>query len=57
MDQSLSEGLAGPTRLGRVSRVDDSQARSVEIAKATFPRQLSLNRPRVVIDCAHGAAN
>ncbi len=56
MDQSLSEGLAGPTRLGRVSRVDDSQARYVEIAKATFPRRLSLNGLRVVIDCAHGAA-
>ncbi len=56
MDQSLSQGLAAPTALGRVSRVDDSQARYVEIAKATFPRRLSLNGLRVVIDCANGAA-
>ncbi|MES2722724.1 MAG: phosphoglucosamine mutase [Pseudomonadota bacterium] len=56
MDQPLAEGLAAPTALGRVARVDDSQARYVEIAKATFPRRMSLAGLRVVIDCAHGAA-
>jgi phosphoglucosamine mutase len=56
MDQGLTEGLSGPSALGRVSRVDDSQARYVEIAKGTFPRRLSLAGLRVVIDCAHGAA-
>ena len=56
MDQPLADGLAAPTALGRVSRVDDSQARYVEIAKATFPRGMSLAGLRVVIDCAHGAA-
>ena len=49
MDQGLQEGLAGPTALGRVARVDDSQARYVEIAKATFPRGLSLAGLRLVI--------
>jgi phosphoglucosamine mutase len=52
----LSEGLAEPTSLGRVARIDDAQARYVEIAKATFPRRLSLAGLRVVIDCANGAA-
>ncbi|WP_397399427.1 phosphoglucosamine mutase [Phenylobacterium sp.] len=56
MDQGLAEGLAPPTALGRVARVEDSQARYVEIAKATFPRRLSLSGLRVVIDCANGAA-
>ena len=56
MDEGLQEGLAAPTRLGRVKRIDDAQARYVEIAKATFPRGKSLNGLRVVIDCAHGAA-
>ena len=56
MDQGLADGLAAPTQLGRVARVEDSQARYVEIAKATFPRRLSLAGLRVVIDCAHGAA-
>jgi len=56
MDEGLQEGLVAPTDLGRVQRVDDAQARYVEIAKATFPRQLSLGGLRVVIDCANGAA-
>ncbi|MDP3853966.1 phosphoglucosamine mutase [Phenylobacterium sp.] len=56
MGQGLADGLAAPTKLGRVARVDDSQARYVEIAKATFPRRLSLAGLRIVIDCAHGAA-
>lgn len=56
MDQGLQEGLASPTELGRVQRIDDCQARYVEIAKATFPRRLSLSGMRVVIDCANGAA-
>jgi phosphoglucosamine mutase len=56
MDEGLSEGLAAPRELGRVRRIDDAQARYVEIIKATFPRQMSLNGLRVVIDCANGAA-
>jgi phosphoglucosamine mutase len=56
MDQGLADNLAGPTALGRVARVDDSQARYVEIAKATFPRRANLTGLRIVIDCAHGAA-
>jgi phosphoglucosamine mutase len=56
MDQGLEEGLAPPQSLGRVQRIDDCQARYVEIAKATFPRSLSLSGLRIVIDCANGAA-
>jgi len=56
MDESLQEGLASPLGLGRVLRIDDAQARYVEIVKATFPRTMSLAGLRIVIDCAHGAA-
>jgi phosphoglucosamine mutase len=56
MHEGLQEDLAGPTELGRVTRIDDAQARYVEIVKATFPRHLSLAGLRVVIDCANGAA-
>ena len=56
MDEGLQERLAAPDALGRVARIDDSQARYVEIAKAAFPRRLSLNGLRIVIDCANGAA-
>jgi phosphoglucosamine mutase len=56
MTEGLQEGLAGPTQLGRVVRVDDAQARYVEIAKGTFPRKLGLGGLRIVVDCANGAA-
>jgi len=56
MTEGLQEGLAEPQQLGRVQRIDDAQARYVEIVKATFPRSLTLNGLRVVVDCANGAA-
>ena len=55
MDQGLEEGLADSNKLGRVKRIDDSQARYIEIAKAAFPRHLSLQGLRIAIDCANGA--
>ncbi|HZV84405.1 MAG TPA: phosphoglucosamine mutase [Brevundimonas sp.] len=55
MDQALDEGLAAPDRLGRVRRIDDSQARYIEIAKASFPKKLSLQGLRIAVDCANGA--
>ncbi len=48
--------LAEPDRLGRAKRIEDAQARYIEFAKRTFPRTLSLEGMRVVIDCANGAA-
>jgi phosphoglucosamine mutase len=56
MQEDLQEGLAGPKDLGRVVRMDEAQARYVEIVKATLPRALSLGGLRVVVDCANGAA-
>jgi phosphoglucosamine mutase len=56
MDEGLEEGLAEPRELGRVKRIDDAQARYVEIVKATFPRHLNLSGLRIVVDCANGAA-
>ncbi len=56
MDEPLQEGLAGPRELGRVQRIDDAQARYIEIAKATFPKQMTLAGLRIVVDCANGAA-
>ena len=55
MDQPLDAGLAPPDELGRVKRIDDSQARYIEIAKASFPKGLSLQGLRIAIDCANGA--
>ncbi len=56
MDGDILQGVAEPHKLGRVLRVDDAQARYIEIAKASFPRNLTLGGLRIVIDCANGAA-
>jgi len=56
MDRALDDKLAAPSALGRARRVDDAQARYVEIVKATFPRGMRLSGLRVCVDCANGAA-
>ena len=56
MARPLDEDLAASPDLGRAQRVDDAQARYVEIVKATFPKKLRLSGLRIVIDCANGAA-
>ncbi|MFS2316941.1 phosphoglucosamine mutase [Maricaulis sp. D1M11] len=55
MDGSLSDELAAPTDLGRAKRIDDAQARYVEIVKASLPRRESFSGMRLVVDCANGA--
>ncbi|HSZ74072.1 MAG TPA: phosphoglucosamine mutase [Rhizomicrobium sp.] len=56
MMNGLEEGLAAPRSVGRAKRIDDAQARYIEFAKATFPKNLRLDGKRVVVDCANGAA-
>jgi phosphoglucosamine mutase len=56
MDKSLQDGLAEPAKLGRAKRIDDAQARYIEFAKRTFPKNLRLDGLRIVVDCANGAA-
>jgi len=49
---------AAPDKLGRAKRLDDSHAvgRYIEFVKATFPKGLTLDGLKVVVDCANGAA-
>jgi phosphoglucosamine mutase len=56
MGEGADEALAAPADLGRVKRIDDAGARYIEFAKNAFPRGLSLEGLRVVIDCANGAS-
>lgn len=56
LEKNMDEGLAESAMIGRARRIDDCQARYIEFAKATFPRQLQLDGLKIVIDCAHGAA-
>jgi phosphoglucosamine mutase len=56
MTNGLEDGLAVSSKIGRAKRIDDAQARYIELVKGTFPRHLRLDGLRVVIDCANGAA-
>ena len=56
MQSPLDQHLADPSRLGRARRIDDAQARYIEIVKATFPKTLTLKGLRIVIAAANGAA-
>jgi phosphoglucosamine mutase len=42
--------------IGKAVRIDDALGRYIEHAKASFPRGLTLEGMRIVVDCAHGAA-
>lgn len=42
--------------IGKAVRIDDALGRYIEFAKASFPRGMTLEGLRVVVDCAHGAA-
>jgi phosphoglucosamine mutase len=56
MQNGPQDGLAASENIGRAKRIDDAQARYIEFAKRTFPRRLTLEGMRVVVDCANGAA-
>ncbi|MEM1347327.1 MAG: phosphoglucosamine mutase [Myxococcota bacterium] len=43
-------------RIGRVARIEDAAGRYIVFVKNTFPRDLTLDGLRVVLDCANGAA-
>jgi phosphoglucosamine mutase len=53
-----NDALPRPTGpgIGKATRLDDAGGRYVVFAKATFPRGLTLDDVRVVVDAAHGAA-
>ena len=48
--------LAAPDQIGRAKRIEDAQARYIEFVKSSFPKDLTLDGLRIVIDCANGAA-
>jgi phosphoglucosamine mutase len=41
--------------IGKAVRIDDALGRYIEQAKASFPRGMTLEGLRIVVDCAHGA--
>ena len=43
-------------KIGRATRIDDALGRYVEFAKRSFPRKMSLEKMRITVDVANGAA-
>lgn len=56
MDNGYTDHLAPAEGLGRAQRLENSVGRYIEYAKYTFPKQLSLDGFKIVVDCANGAA-
>ena len=54
-DTLLGKRSTGPG-IGRAEKLEDARGRYVVFLKQTFPRDLSLEGVRVVVDAAHGAA-
>lgn len=48
--------LPAAEAIGKAVRIDDALGRYIEYAKASFPKGLTLEGMRVVVDCANGAA-
>jgi phosphoglucosamine mutase len=44
------------SEVGKAVRIDDALGRYIEYAKASFPKGMTLDGIRVVVDCANGAA-
>ena len=42
--------------IGKAVRIDDALGRYIEYAKASFPRRMTLEGMRIVVDCGNGAA-
>lgn len=52
----MSSSLADPWKLGKAKRLDDAQGRYSEHVKRTFPKGMTLDGLKIVVDCANGAA-
>ena len=53
-DESITR--PGHDEIGRAQRIDDARGRYIVFLKNSFPRKLSLDGLKIVVDCAHGAA-
>ncbi|UJR79799.1 phosphoglucosamine mutase [Sandaracinus amylolyticus] len=55
-DGALEKGRPTGKDVGRAERLDDARGRYVAFVKQTFPRDLTLEGLKVVVDAANGAA-
>jgi phosphoglucosamine mutase len=55
-DPNISTNLPTGDKIGVTSRIDDAIGQYAVYLKEQFPKHLTLEGMRIVIDCAHGAA-
>lgn len=56
LGDQLATFAAYDAEIGRTRRIEDAAGRYIVFLKRSFPRELSLEGLRVVVDCANGAA-
>lgn len=54
-DRDLTKHLVSSDTLGRARRIDDAIGQYSVFLKERFPKHLTLDGKRIVLDCAHGA--
>ena len=55
-DEALLEGAPAGDLIGQATRIDDALGRYVVELKHTFPKGMTLDGLKIVVDCANGAA-
>jgi len=55
IDSNTSKHLLNPKILGRVKRLETANDDYIKILKRNFPKNFSLKKMKIVIDCANGA--
>lgn len=56
LSEQLNEHLVKAEKLGRCKRLDDAIGRYIEVVKSSFLKGKTLEKMRIVLDCANGAA-
>lgn len=56
IDGDLNQYLSDADKIGKASRIEEAKDRYMEFVKNTFPRNITLEGLKVVVDAANGAA-
>lgn len=55
LNNGAEKHLPEPKNLGKAYRIDDAEGRYIVFLKNTFPRELSMEGLKIILDCANGA--
>jgi phosphoglucosamine mutase len=55
LDPEVEKYCPTASEVGQAFRIDDATGRYIAFLKSTFPKDLSLDGLKIVLDCAHGA--